>query len=481
MPVSILHISDLHRDAGSQVTTASLLESLRLDRDRYLSSGSSRRPDVAIVSGDIVHGVSPGAPDSDRLLRSQYDEASAFLGALADEFFDSDRERVVLIPGNHDVSFPHVERATRSESIPTTETARALLLQQLAQENSDWRWSWNEFALRRVVDRDTYNQRLEAFADFYGAFYGGRRTYSLEPHRQFAVHEFPRFDLVVAALSSCCDNDPFNRTGRIHPDCVAGATKGVAARVRQGWAAVAVWHHSLAGGPKETDYVDADVLQSLMDGGFVLGLHGHQHRPQLLEHRFTADRKRSIVVASAGTLCGGPRTLPVGRMRAYNLIAIDIPGKSGVLHVREMRNVSFGTPVWAEAHVPEFAGSSMEFALSIGPAEGKVIQIAAEAAERLRVGHANEAYAMVRPHLADGLARRVAVEALTELDEWAEIRTVCSPPQSPAEFVALCDALYQLGEHTELHDVLDAGVRQFPDNQGVVQCIEQMRIRLRGR
>lgn len=52
--VTILHISDLHRDSGSALTTESLLESLRLDRERY--GAQHRKPDLAIVSGDIVYG-----------------------------------------------------------------------------------------------------------------------------------------------------------------------------------------------------------------------------------------------------------------------------------------------------------------------------------------------------------------------------------------------------------------------------------------
>jgi hypothetical protein len=127
---------------------------------------------------------------------------------------------------------------------------------------------------------------------------------------------------VIAALSSCCNNDLFNRAGRIHPDCVAAATRAVAAHVKRGQVALATWHHNLAGGPNDSDYVDADVLQSLIDGGFVIGLHGHQHRPQFLEHQFTADGKRGIAVISAGTLCGGPHTLPSGRMAAYSHIEL---------------------------------------------------------------------------------------------------------------------------------------------------------------
>src|SRR4051812_978645 len=123
--VAILHISDLHRDAGSGLTTASLLESLRLDRERYLSEGL-RPADVAVVSGDIVYGVNTADPTGDAALQAQYDEAREFLARLADMFFAGDRERIVLVPGNHDVSHPHVLRATVPEALPTEPGKRSV-------------------------------------------------------------------------------------------------------------------------------------------------------------------------------------------------------------------------------------------------------------------------------------------------------------------------------------------------------------------
>jgi len=70
MPATILHISDLHRDAGSAITSTTLLESLRLDRERYMVGNQLLAPDIAVVSGDIVLGVAADGPDADaRLVR----------------------------------------------------------------------------------------------------------------------------------------------------------------------------------------------------------------------------------------------------------------------------------------------------------------------------------------------------------------------------------------------------------------------------
>jgi 3',5'-cyclic AMP phosphodiesterase CpdA len=106
MKLSLLHISDLHRDPTNPIGNAALLSSLENDRRRYTSEQepSIRSPDLIIVSGDIVQGIGSGVSDPVKALTEQYDEAAAFLSELARRFVGGDRQRVVLVPGNHDVS-----------------------------------------------------------------------------------------------------------------------------------------------------------------------------------------------------------------------------------------------------------------------------------------------------------------------------------------------------------------------------------------
>jgi len=476
MPATILHISDLHRDEGSAITSGTLLESLRLDRERYIDKDKLRSPDIAVVSGDIVLGVAEAGAEA--ALIQQYKEGAQFLIALTELFFDGNRERVVLTPGNHDISHPHVLRATELTPLPDEPERRAIVARQLWDEDSTWRWVSRDFALRRIHDRPTYERRLEPYADFYSDFYQGKRTFPMDPSRQFAVHDFPEFDLVVAAFSSCFNNDLFNRAGRIHPDCVAGATRQISQQVKRGQVALAAWHHNLAGGPNDQDYVDADVLQSLIDGGFVMGLHGHQHRPQFLEHRFTADRTRAMAVISAGTLCGGPTTLPSGRMRSYNVLVVDAEKQQGALHVREMKNGTFSLPVWGAAHVTEFSGSSLAFPLKLPPRSRSAMDAAIEAEALLRKGDPAGAAALVRPHDADDLARRVLLEALIELDGWDEIQTIFNPPRCAAEFIGLAAGLYELGKKLELAALIDSEFAKNSNDAAVRQSVALARARL---
>ena len=259
------------------------------------------------------------------------------------------------------------------------------------------------------------------------------------------------------------------------------ATRAVAGHVKDGRVALAVWHHNLAGGPRDADYVDADVLQSLIDGRFVIGLHGHQHRPQFLEHRFTADRKMAISVVSAGTLCGGPKTLPSGRMRSYNLIVLDAEQRTGTVHVREMKNTGFSLPVWGAAYVDEFSGPSMTFGIEIPSRSVSVMQATVKAAELMQKGDLRGAYGLARLHREDGVARRVAVEALSQLEDWAELQTFCSPPRSAPEFIALAGALYEAGKKQDLAALLKSDYACDSTDAGVRQAIDLANSRLGGR
>ena len=99
---TLLHISDLHRTSGPRLSNDDLLAAIASDATRWSGEGIPS-PDLVVVSGDLVQGVSIGTPDPDSEIAAQYSEACDFLRRLAAEFVDSDRSRVVIIPGNHDV------------------------------------------------------------------------------------------------------------------------------------------------------------------------------------------------------------------------------------------------------------------------------------------------------------------------------------------------------------------------------------------
>src|ERR1700676_1615977 len=80
MRLSILHISDLHRDLRDEVANGPLLDSLVRDRERYGDQDPAiLPPSICIVSGDLVYGVRPDDGDASEELERQYSQAEDFL------------------------------------------------------------------------------------------------------------------------------------------------------------------------------------------------------------------------------------------------------------------------------------------------------------------------------------------------------------------------------------------------------------------
>ena len=249
MNLSILHISDLHRDRNNPIRNDILLDSLENDRRHFSEEEEPRvrTPDLIVVSGDIIEGISSDVPNPDECLREQYSEASNFLVQLAHRFVGGDRQRVIIVPGNHDVSAVNLKNSV--ELVNVLPDRKKELINQLFSSESLLRWSWRELKLYKIVDPDVYMQRMAAFARFYSDFYNGERTYDLDPARQLDIFDYPDFDLTVVGFSSCYNNDLYNRQGAIHPGCIAEAGvrlrhRSFARRLR-----MAVWHHDTEGPP----------------------------------------------------------------------------------------------------------------------------------------------------------------------------------------------------------------------------------------
>ena len=363
--VSILQISDLHRDRSSAIGNDALLSSLQNDRDRYVAGPNDhaiRPPDIIVVSGDIIRGVPPGVPDYEKQLADQYHEATTFLDALTERLVAGDRSRLVLVPGNHDVSACHFMQSL--ERLELAADNKNDLVSELLRPDSSLRWCWPELALYRIANATRYDQRLAPFATFYADFYQQQRTFDLDPAKQFGIFDYPEFNLTIIGFSSCHENDFFNKPGAIDSGSIAAASLILRDPHFNGRLRAAVWHHNTEGPPSQTDYMNAGILQNLIDNGFSLGLHGHQHRPQCLDTRFNYGGKARISVISAGTLCG---TASRRFGRAYNIIELDLERLDGRLHVREMLNDEPDSPIWGCRPLPPDTSAYLDFVIHPPP------------------------------------------------------------------------------------------------------------------
>lgn len=79
---TLLHISDLHRTSRPRLHNDELLAAMASDVGRWDSEGIPR-PDLIVVSGDLIQGARLDAADPDAEIAAQYVEADHFLRRLA--------------------------------------------------------------------------------------------------------------------------------------------------------------------------------------------------------------------------------------------------------------------------------------------------------------------------------------------------------------------------------------------------------------
>ena len=324
MPV-LMHISDLHRSLDEPVSNAELVAALERDLYRQSSESPAISPPTAlIVSGDLVKGARLGDPDPGGTIRTQYRQAEEFLGELADLLFGGDRSQVVICPGNHDVDW--CQARASMELVPEGDIPRDVY-GALAAPESKLRWDWGKRALYRIVDMVAYDGRMDKYWDFINRFYGAADILRLpvSGDEPLLVELFDR-RVLVAAFNSCWANDCFRRRGEMNPEAVARTHLDL---LQQGWEyglRIAVWHHNTAGPPSADDYLPVGQVHALIEYGFRLGLHGHQHRSELLLHELRRPEYGSLAVLSAGSLAAGHAELPRGANRQYNMRLRDFVG-----------------------------------------------------------------------------------------------------------------------------------------------------------
>ena len=480
MNLSILHISDLHRDSNNPIRNDVLLDSLENDCRHFSTEEEPRvrTPDLIVVSGDIIHGIRSDVPNPNGCLRDQYAEASSFLTQLAERFVGGDRKRVIIVPGNHDMSAFHLK--TSLEPVNIQADRKKEIINQLFSPESRLRWSWSELRLYKISDPATYEQRMAAFAQFYSDFYNGERTYDLDPEKQVDIFDYPEYDLTIVGFSSCYNNDLYNRQGAINPGCIAEAGARLRHPSFSGRLRIAVWHHDTEGPPARSDYMDPDLIQNLIDRGFSLGLHGHQHRPQYLITRSRHGVNRKMAVISAGTLCGGPN---FGHGRAYNVVELSMTDNAGRLHVREMQNDNFRLPIWGRRALPPSTCPYYDFRYDEPPPATNVNNVTTllNEAQNLHIsGDYRRAADLLIPIVEqEGLARPVLLDCLVELGDRTALLEIFDPPTSVAEAIHVMDGLWGTGRRDRLAEIIRLSPIVDSDDPSLVEIRQKYHARLR--
>jgi len=447
---SILHLSDLHRDLQDELANGPLLESLIRDVERYRDQNPPiLAPSLCIVSGDLVFGVGPRHPDPDTELERQYSQAVAFLVSLADALFNGNRDRIVLIPGNHDVSYPAVIASATRIDIPSNPSERKALTDELWAPNTRLRWSWAELCFYRIRDVALYEQRLAGFANAYNQFYASKRSFSMTPEEQFCIFDYPELTLSIAALNSCYRNDPLQRSGSFHPSALSSACSELRKARRTGWLLAATWHHSVGGSPAQNDFLDHESMQYLIDSGVSLGFHGHQHSHDCVDERYRlGPDERKMTIVSASTLCAEQVSLKPGIPRGYNVVEVDTEKWTCGVHSRRMVNNTFNLPVWGPGQFNSTGKSFVEIELSRPLAKRPPDLDKALLLERvddlLSRRQWSEALVILKDIKEEPLARPFLLTVLNELGNDSETIDALWPPTNNQEIVMVGAAILSL-------------------------------------
>lgn len=455
---ALLHISDLHRTPGPRIPNEQLFAALASDSARWDAEGIPQ-PDLVVVSGDLIQGAGPESTDPDAEIAEQYAEADDFLRRLAAEFVGGDLRRVIVVPGNHDVSW-HRARAAMApaEACPDGIARKSL------EAESGIRWDWASRRAFEIVDDEAYDSRLEPFRRFWAAFYAGVDPDPTAHGDDIVFFDYPDLDLAIVGFASWHGNDCYCEVGEIDPHLVAKSRELL--QLSSASIAVAVWHHSLVGGPRARDYMDRRVIHQLIDFGFSLGLHGHQHYPGAAPDELRLPNQTSMAVVGAGSLAVGDSELPMGERRQFNVVVLNPHEEKVTVYVRAMSREG----VFMGSHRDDFGGkTSISLPLPRSPARPAaltpVVQLD-DALAAVSTGNYARALALVESFgpTHELQKRQVQVEALSGLGQDDEVLALLNPPRTIEEVVRAVSMLLERRRFDEAQERLDAGTHLLDAN-----------------
>jgi predicted phosphodiesterase len=458
--ITILHISDIHRNEEGKVKNRALLNSLIQDKEAYTKENISS-PDLIIVSGDIVYGSTNSNFDSAiEEIEEQYIEAEEFLNMLVDEFLGGDKQKIIIVPGNHDVCLPQLKKSLKEIDVSMVDSQKkTLIIKKLFEEESNIRWSWKDLSFYEITDILEYNKRFLLFKQFYDKFYNGIQVFSLNPEEQFNIFDCNSLGISIVAFNSCFNNDLFNTMGAINPSCIANSFNKIQDYIKKGRFIIGTWHHNVKGSPKESNYMDIKVLKNLMDYGITLGFHGHQHQLEKIDDYLNIREDKKITLISAGTLCAGPNYLPIGINRQYNILEIFTETYKARLHSRKMmQNINFSLPIWEKENINGCPMGYIEFQLQ-KPTPPKIDYILSKAIDLM--GNKDFLGAI---SLLEGLdtrgedVRNLLIECYVETNDNKGLIGFIGEPTNEREVIYLLHALYSERDKVKLKEVLNYNV-----------------------
>lgn len=328
-----MHISDLHRSKTNPINNQTLLSGLISDCERYTKESIPiPKPNAVVVSGDIVQGLSLGSTKYPDELHAQYSEALEFLNKMSEDFFNGDKTKMIVTPGNHDVDWNMARNA-----MVEIEIRDQNILDLITKPNSNYRWCWASRTLLRIEDKRKYEERFQIFNKFYEEFYKNTQLETqLDPKREWNLFTLNEGKIIIGAFNSCINNDCFNLGGNISLDAISESYLELLKNGLHQNLLISVWHHGIQGPPLKNDYIDRDALDLFLGRGYSLGLHGHEHKYGSFPHSLYFSNEETMSILSSGSLCSSYLELPYRWPRTYTLVVINDDFSSARVHIRQM-------------------------------------------------------------------------------------------------------------------------------------------------
>lgn len=475
---TILHISDLHRSTTNPINNHTLLSGLISDCERYIKESIPiPKPNAVIVSGDIVQGLPLGSNEYPDELHAQYSEALDFLNRMSEAFFDGDKTKMIVIPGNHDVDWNKARKAMVEIEIGDQD-----ILDLITKPNSNYRWSWASRTLLKIEDRSKYEERFQIFNKFYEELYKKTQLETqLDPKREWNLFSLNEGKIIVGAFNSCINNDCFNLGGKISLDAISESYLELRKNGLHQNLLISVWHHGVQGPPLKNDYIDREALDLFLGSGFSIGLHGHEHKYGSFPHSLYFSNEETMSILSSGSICSSFSELPYRWPRTYTLIVINDEFSGARVHIRQMISPGVFSPFRLDStggkSYVDISWTKIPQLAALGG--GRPISILNEIEEKISVDDFDQAIKQIEENksILTHHAGPLLLDVLVKKQNWAKILIEIDTPRNSHELTILFEACISQKKWKRAQESLEQA-KSIPniDNKLILNLLARLKI-----
>lgn len=456
--ISILQISDIHKPEVGDYEH--LYQSIIDDCNRYVREEYIEKPNFIVVCGDVINGGEAGQ------IKEQYADVSTFLNKLCNYFLDGDRNRIFIVPGNHDVDW-NISAQSMTQLVftdtPDSVGKKKGIVKYLRSNNHQgFRWSWSDYNVYRINNEELYKKRFLQYQTFYNSFFSGnpQRRFPINADEQFYISAFDDYRVAFVEFNSAYLTDHLCDVGGINKMCITKASERLCELSEKGYLIIAIWHHNVYGTPYQSNYMDRHLLRLMILKGVQVGLYGHNHQSEI----FYEDRKikppKEMVIIGTGTLYGNRDALPTGTKRTYNVINISIKDDMAHMCVHKRESVDVNSdeiPEWTSGCFEQSQESTWNEQLKLLPLIKKQKQSKQNREiNKMNCEHKINEALLEYEQTANGeklietltnidvnneLVRKFILQILLKMQKPDRIIEFFSNPQNDAEIIALLQAV----------------------------------------